>query len=121
MKISKYLVMGALLSATMSGVAFGQPGMGREGRGPGRRLERMAQELNLTAAQKTQVSKIMEENRVEMQKLREKTKRRIAGVLNADQRKKLEEMKARGPQGRPGQRAMGAGLGKRKGAKRGEL
>ena len=116
MKISKYLLMGALLGATLGvGPAFGQPGMGGPGerRGPGRRMERMAQELNLTAKQKAQMLKIMDENRAEMMALRKKTEKRIAGVLNADQRKKLEAMKARGPRGRGGEMRDGGGRGAR--------
>lgn len=102
MKISKTLVLGALLSATVGGgFAIAQPGGGgaRMGeRGPGRRLERMKTTLKLSSAQVTKLTKIMDDNRKEMEALRKKTDTRISAVLTADQRKKLADMKARGPQ-----------------------
>lgn len=98
--------------------AWGGPGGRWHGGGPGgpgrgRRLERMSQELNLNAQQKSRIQTIMSEGRTQMESLRGNTKltreqkfakmrdimqhqrARIRNVLNSDQKKKFDAMTAK--------------------------
>ncbi|WVM92845.1 Spy/CpxP family protein refolding chaperone [Halopseudomonas pachastrellae] len=57
-----------------------------------RGFERMAEELQLTDEQKTQLQQIREEESEKFKTLREESKARFDAVLTAEQRQKMEEM-----------------------------
>lgn len=72
--------------------------------GPGRMVENMKKDLNLTPAQEQQVRAILDESRKEFKDLgekagfkeaRERSRARLRAVLNPDQQTKFDEMNAR--------------------------
>jgi Spy/CpxP family protein refolding chaperone len=83
----------------------------QRGQQRGDRMQRMAKELNLTAAQKARLQPILENSRQQMKALRsntslspeqkrtrmraihEATQTKIRSILTTDQRRKLDEMK----------------------------
>lgn len=69
-----------------------------------RRLDRMTRYLELSDEQKTQVEAIMEMQQAESTALRQETNRRIADVLNDQQRAKFADMRDRRGKGGPGGR-----------------
>ena len=90
------------------------------------RIEKLAEELNLTAEQQESLKKIMEESRVqveskmkamkeEVKALKEAAERKIDSVLTDEQRKKYAELKNRMNDWMKGERQ-----GKPRGDKRGE-
>jgi Spy/CpxP family protein refolding chaperone len=84
-----------------------------------RRLDRMAQHLELNEGQKTQIKAILEEQHAKRSSMRDETHNRIAAVLNEQQRIKLDEMRAQrrkgGGEGGRGRRSGGHGYGAGKG------
>jgi len=98
----------------------GQPGPGY-GRGPGRgmrgepaqriagRVDYLADQLNLSADQKSEVTAILEEQRAKRMGMRGETHDRIAAVLTDEQRAKFDQIRANRGKGRPG---VGPGMGR---------
>lgn len=102
--------LGATLFSAMSVSADSKPRDGSFGRRSGKRMERMAKELNLTPAQMTRLETIMKESRARSQKIRanqsltaerkraqmkaarEATRKRMIAVLTPPQRQKLAAM-----------------------------
>lgn len=90
-------------------------GPGGPGGGPGNRLEFLTKALSLTDDQKTQIKPILDDQQAQMKALRddtsldreakmpkmreimESTDAKIKPILTADQQKKFDEMKQRGP------------------------
>jgi len=122
----------AALALSMAGTTavFAQSGTGGQGPGgwgqgqherrgmpsPDQQLERMSQQLNLTAEQKDKIKPILEEHakqmqslrndssmsredrRAKFQEMRQNMANEIRPILNSDQQKKWEEMMNRQPQ-----------------------
>lgn len=88
-KINTLLASLVLISITSMSVAAGQYNQNRG--------QRMAQELNLTADQQTQVKEIMEEQKSKAKTWRtshqEETKAKLSQVLNDEQMAKFDAMK----------------------------
>ena len=134
MKINRLFLVAALGVSTLGVTQLGQPAFaerstkgtyeGRRGgpRGGGRMMGKMAQELNLSASQKTKLQNIMKESRERGRKIRENTslsedqkrtrmrenrmatRKRMDAVLTSDQKKKLAAMRSKmraqhGPKG----------------------
>lgn len=69
---SSALLLGVGSAGAFGGHPGGHPGgHGMDGFGGGHRFERMAEELNLSAEQKTQVEQIMQASRPQMKELRQ--------------------------------------------------
>ena len=66
---------------------------GHGSREPGKRLERMAEVLNLDDAQKARMKALFEENKAEREALREQMRTQMSEILNDDQRAKMDEMR----------------------------
>lgn len=80
------IIAAIALSALMAPVALmAHPGYGKTG-------ERMAEELGLSAEQRTQVEAIMQDAREQRKAQREATREKMNAVLNEEQRSKLEQM-----------------------------
>lgn len=122
LSVKKFLVVAVLGASTLAVLASGTksswagPGKGKagahgmEGRRK-QRIERMAQELNLSAAQKAKLRPIMEDSHRQMMSIRKdttlsvevrmakrralqrSTRERIAAILTADQKRKFAAMK----------------------------
>lgn len=104
MKRMVALLCAGVLSASLCASAFAGEGKRFE-KGQEKRLDKMSQELNLTAEQKTKVSAIFKEStekrKAEMQKIRElnkatreETDKKLQAVFTPDQLVKYEKMKA---------------------------
>lgn len=59
----------------------------------GKKMERMAKELNLTDEQKPQVEAIMKEQHEKKQAIRKETRSRLEPILTQEQLAKFDEMK----------------------------
>ena len=79
-----------LLTTGLSGILMAAPGNDAPPRERG--FERMAEELQLTDEQKTQLQQIREEESEKFKTLRAESKARFDAVLTAEQRQKMEEM-----------------------------
>lgn len=86
----------ALMLATPAAFAFG-PGAARDGALEGPRFERMAQYLQLSEEQRSEVRAILDERRAKRQALREETKGKLSGVLTEEQQQRLEALRSRRP------------------------
>ena len=92
------------------GRGFGMQGMqGDPAQHIARRLQRMATQLNLTEEQGTRIKTILEEQYAKRMALRTETHERIAAELDAKQRARFEQMRARRGMGR---RGAGPGFGR---------
>lgn len=60
---------------------------------PGKMVERMAENLNLTDDQKVQVSDIFEDTRKKMKTLKSEADESIQAILSSEQKVKFEQMK----------------------------
>jgi len=118
------MIFTMLAAGTVVFAQMGQEQGGQWGRGQGQpptaeqRLQRMAQQLNLTEAQQQQIKPILENESKQMQALRDDTSlsqddrrakmmqirqtsaSQIKPILNADQQKQFDEMMSRQGRGR---------------------
>ena len=119
MKRAAVMMCAGIFAVQACGVVFAMDGKAQEGSGTHgnqsmgiaigdlqeKRVEGMAKELKLTPEQKAKIAAILKDNgekvKVELQKIRDTTKamwleadKQIIGVLNAEQAKKFEKMKA---------------------------
>ena len=105
-KTRRLVTTGILGLAMLSLIPLSAQAWGRGGRGPSpeRAVERLTEELKLTAEQQEQVKKILEEgfvkrsevrdaHRSEMETLRDETEAKLAGVLTAEQMKDLRQLR----------------------------
>jgi len=109
------------------------------GRGRGLNADMLAEQLGLSADQKTKVAAIIQKQREQMEAipqeerrekgraLREETDKAISAVLTDEQKKKFEEMRANRPRGGQGggpggegRRGQGEGRGEGRGEGKGE-
>jgi Spy/CpxP family protein refolding chaperone len=100
-------LLGSVTGAALSGVYRARSEGGRRAeRDPGKALEKMRGELNLTDEQAAQINTIINETRNEFRALRaearprydairQKERERIRGILNAEQQQKFDQMIAR--------------------------
>src|SRR5262249_44680806 len=58
-----------------------------------RRLERMSEELNLTADQKAKIKALFDDQRAKMKALHEETRTKMMALLTPDQKAKLEKLR----------------------------
>ena len=120
--IASLALVALALFSCMLAAAQGPPegGMGRRGRGPMMDANQLAEQLNLTADQKTKVDAILQDQRSQMMTLREDSslsqderrtkmqtimqsgRTKIRALLNEEQRKKFDAM-PQGPGGRQSQ------------------
>ncbi|MEO8575195.1 MAG: Spy/CpxP family protein refolding chaperone [Gemmatimonadales bacterium] len=119
MQRSKSFALLVVLAAFVAGVAFGYTGdrlmsRGDHGRGGRPSRDQIAKELNLTPPQRAQFDSIMTSRRTQMRELfkpirpqmdslqkiakaiGDSTHEQLKRVLNADQAKKLDDMRERG-------------------------
>lgn len=82
------LVTGLLTALATISVYAGQSG------DPGRYMQRLSTELNLTAEQQAKVKTIVTENHTKIQQLREDSRRQIRALLTTEQQTKFDAMKA---------------------------
>ena len=91
------------------GPGWGMPGAA--GQSVSGRADYLADQLNLSADQKTRIQGILEEQRAMRAGMRGATHERIAAVLNEEQRAKLDQMRGSG-KGRQGSWGGGPGMGR---------
>ncbi|AFT71724.1 LTXXQ motif family [Alloalcanivorax dieselolei B5] len=75
--------------------AFAGPGMGHGPKmkfDPEQRMDRMAETLELTDAQRTEIESIFEEQHEKMKTLHDETRERVDAVLTAEQRDKAQAL-----------------------------
>jgi periplasmic protein CpxP/Spy len=86
-----------VLAVPMIAAAVPEESGGPDGRGwrPGPKIERLAEELNLTEEQKTSLEAIFKEQRAKHKALREEGRARMKEVLNDEQMAKMKEMRER--------------------------
>jgi len=77
------------------GLVFAARGSSNKQWDPAARLQMMTQELSLTGDQQTQIKKIMDDNKGGNKEMRQKSDEQIMAVLNDDQKKKYQDMKAK--------------------------
>jgi len=118
------MIFTMLAAGTVVFAQMGQEQGGQWGRGQGQpptaeqRLQRMAQQLNLTEAQQQQIKPILEnesqqmqalrgdtslsqdDRRAKMMQIRQTSASQIKPILNADQQKQFDEMMSRQGRGR---------------------
>lgn len=90
MKMMGWALVGLLLAVP----AFAEHG-GKQGWDSEKRIKKMAQRLNLTEEQQTEMKKIYEEKQQEMKALHEKYQQKIQALLTEEQKKKFEEWKTK--------------------------
>ena len=83
----------ALAVATVIPVAAYAAMDGQGARDPGKRLQRMAERLNLNDSQKARMKALFEENKAERDALREQMRAQINEILNDEQAAKMSEMR----------------------------
>jgi len=66
-------------------------------RGPGPSVEQLDEVANLTPDQEKKISAVLDNMHEQMKKLHDDTKKRIDGILTAEQRAKLEKAREDGP------------------------
>ncbi|MCU5781835.1 hypothetical protein MA04_01135 [Alcanivorax balearicus MACL04] len=75
--------------------AFAGPGMGHGSKmkfDPEQRMDRMAETLELTDAQRTEIESIFEEQHEKMKTLHDETRERVDAVLTTEQRDKAQAL-----------------------------
>lgn len=102
-------LLGSVTGASVDRLVFmngkGEPHAGGGRRGPGRMVEQMKSDLNLTDEQTTSIRKIFEESRKEfppwkfnecpgVKESREKTRTQIRAILTPEQQKKYDDFNA---------------------------
>ncbi|MGR9054065.1 MAG: Spy/CpxP family protein refolding chaperone [Gammaproteobacteria bacterium] len=87
----KIVVTVMALALPLAVVAF--PGGGGHFKGPGHRLEWMAEKLDLTAEQKDKLEVIFKDEREKLQVIRKETHSRMQEVLTPEQMTKLDDIK----------------------------
>ncbi|WP_020565479.1 hypothetical protein [Methylosarcina fibrata] len=110
-KIVSVLAIVFLLPLT----AAANPGAGG-GPGPddyhGRKVERLAKDLNLTAEQKTQVEALFKEQHEKFKALHEETNSKLKTILTPEQMTKMEEMQKQHQEKWSHKKGMKEGMGK---------
>ncbi|MFK8067662.1 MAG: hypothetical protein AB8D52_05405 [Gammaproteobacteria bacterium] len=91
-----FVVLGGVTLLTASAVSFAQRDHLNHF------VERMTEKLQLNTTQVEQVTSIMEEQHAKKKALREETKTKLGAVLSDDQITKMEEMRRRHENWRPG-------------------
>jgi periplasmic protein CpxP/Spy len=93
MKMNKPLLiaLALLLPCALAAAAPDMPGESGW-RHDGDKVERMAQELNLTADQKTQLETILQEQHAKFKALHDEKHQLIAGILTPEQQAKWQQL-----------------------------